>query len=66
MSDISSAVQTEVARIREMIATTKALIPNGRGNFIFYEMAINEAEKAIREQDTVTLIRILPELQQTQ
>ncbi|MFU8773574.1 MAG: hypothetical protein ACNA8H_14300 [Anaerolineales bacterium] len=57
-------VQKEVARLREMIAETKALLPNNQANFIFYEVAIAEAERAIREQDAVALIRILPELQQ--
>lgn len=64
MSDISSEVQIEVARLRETIATTKALIPNGRANFIFYDLAIAEAERAVREQDTVALCRILPELRE--
>ena len=63
MSDISSAVQKEVARLRETIATTKALLPNSRANFIFYDMAITEAERAVREQDTVALVKILPGLQ---
>ena len=63
MSDISSEVQKEVARLRDTIATTKALIPNSRANFIFYDTVIEEAEKAIREQDAAALVRILPVIQ---
>ena len=63
MSDISSEVQKEVARIREMISETKALLPNGNVNFIIYEMTIAEAERAVREQDAVALVKMLPELQ---
>ena len=66
MPDISSEVQKEVNRIREMIAKTKALLPNGNVNFYFYELIITEAEKAIREQDVVALIRLLPELKSMQ
>jgi len=66
MPDISSEVQKEVNRIREMIAETKALLPNGNVNFYFYELIITEAEKAIREQDVVALIRLLPELKSMQ
>lgn len=62
MSDISSEVQKEVARIREMIAETKALLPNGTANFIIYEMTIAEAERAVREQDAAALVKMLPEL----
>ena len=61
---ITSEVQKEVARLRETIATTKALIPNGQANFIIYELAISAAEKAVREQDAVALSRILPELRE--
>ena len=64
MSDLITAVQEEVARLREMIATVKALAPNGRVNFFFYDMAIKEAERAIREQDAIALVRILPELKE--
>lgn len=58
MIDLSSEVQKEVARLRETIATTKALLPDGRVNWFFYETAIAEAERAVREQDTVALVRI--------
>jgi len=64
MSDISSEVQKEVARIREMIAITRALMPDRQVNFIFYDMVIETAERAVREQDAVTLCRILPELRE--
>ena len=64
MSDISSEVQKEIARIREMIATTRALMPDRQVNFIFYDMVIEKAERAVREQDAVTLCRILPELRE--
>lgn len=62
--DISSAIQKEVARLRDTIATTKALLPNSRVSWVFYEMAITEAERAVREQDTVAMIRILPGLKE--
>lgn len=62
MSNVIEEVQKEVARIRDMITTTKALLPNGRGNFVVYDTVIALAEKAIREQDTVTLVAMLPEL----
>ena len=64
MTDISSEVQKEVARLRETIATTKALLPDGKINWFFYDVAISEAERAVREQDTVALLRILPELKE--
>lgn len=66
MSDISSAVQNEVKRIRDMIAETKALLPNGNVNFAFYELTLSEADKAVREQDVVALVRLLPVLQKMQ
>jgi cell envelope opacity-associated protein A len=61
--DLSSAVQTEVARLRDMISTTKAFFPNRIVNFYVYEIAIEQAEKAVREGDAAKLVRILPELQ---
>ena len=64
MSDISSEVQKEVVRLRELIATIKALMPDRRINFICYDLAIDAAEKAVREQDAVALCRILPELRE--
>lgn len=65
--DISSAVQSEISRIREMITTTKELLPNVRINFgFFYEMILAEAERAVREQDAVALVKILPELRDMQ
>jgi len=60
--DILTQTQSEVVRIRDMISTTKVLLPDGNVNFGFYELALNQAEKAIREHDTVLLIRILREL----
>ena len=66
MSDISQEVQKEVSRIQDMISTTKALLPNGQCNFIFYEMLISQAEKAVREQDAVALVCLLPELRKMQ
>lgn len=64
MSDIIQEVQKEVVRIRNMISTIKILLPNGHGNFVLYEMTLAQAEKAVREQDVVELVRILPELQE--
>ena len=61
--DISTAVQREVTRIRNMITETKALLPNGNANFIIYEITLAEADRAIREQDVVALVRLLPVLQ---
>ena len=55
-------VQDEVARLRNMIAETKALLPGGNVNWAAYEFAIAAAEKAVREQDAATLARLLPEL----
>ncbi len=62
--DLSTAVQNEVARLREMIATAEALLPNGCANFVFYYLAIAEAERAVREQDAAALVKILPELRE--
>ena len=64
MSDLPSEIQKEVARLRDTIATTKALLPNGQGYFGFYELYIDAAEKAVREHDTVAMVRLLPELQE--
>lgn len=59
---LPEAVQVEVARLREIMAETKRLLPNSQVSWVFYEAAIAEAELAVREQDAVTLVRILPEL----
>jgi hypothetical protein len=64
MSDIIEEIQKEVIRINNMINTTKALFPNGNVNFTIYEMTIERAEKAIREQDVVSLVQLLPELKE--
>lgn len=64
MEDISSQVQKEVARLRETITVTKTLLPDARANFFFYDIAIDAAEKAIREQDAVALLRLLPALRE--
>ena len=64
MSDISSEVQKEVARLRETIATTNALLPGAQANWVVYDMAIAAAERAVREQDAPALVRILPVLQE--
>jgi hypothetical protein len=62
MNNISEEVQKEITRIREMITETKTLLPNGQGNFAIYEATVSAAEKAVREQDAVALVKILPEL----
>jgi hypothetical protein len=62
MADLISEVQKEVARIREMITVTKEFFPNGNMNFFIYEEVLRRAEMAVMEQDTVSLIQILPEL----
>lgn len=64
MDSLPQEVQKEVSRVRSMLAETKRLLPNGRGNFIIYETILNEAEKAVRDQDVVALVKILPELQE--
>ena len=64
MKDVSSAVQAEVTRVREMIAETKVLLPKGNVNFAFMEMTLDEADRAVREQDTTALVRLLPELKE--
>jgi hypothetical protein len=61
---LPESVQAEVARLRETMAETKRMLPNARVSWMFYEAAIAEAERAVREQDVVALIRILPELQE--
>lgn len=64
MSDIIQETQKEVARIRDTISTTKALLPQSKEvSFLMYEMMIEKAEKAIREHDTTTMVKLLPELQ---
>ena len=62
MENVIEAVQKETIRIREMISETKALLPHIKGNFVLYEMLLQQADKAILEQDTVALIKLLPEL----
>ena len=64
--DISSAVQKEIARIRNMVSTAKFMVPNANVNFAVYEVMIAEAERAVREQDATALVRLLPELQEMQ
>ena len=64
MADISQEVQKEVDRIKTMITESKTLLPNANVNFAVYEAMINEAERAVREQDTTTLVKILPRLQE--
>ncbi len=64
MNDISQEVQKEIARIRDMVTTSKALLPNANVNFAVYEAMIAEAEKAVREQDITALVKILPKLQE--
>ena len=59
---LSEEVQNEVKRVREMIAETKALLPRTHVNFGIFEVTLYDAEKAVREQDTVALVRLLPEL----
>lgn len=62
MPDIGKELQKEVARINDMISTTKALLPNGNVNFAICEMVIERAEEAIREQDVIAMVRLLPQL----
>jgi hypothetical protein len=62
--NLSEEVQNEVKRIREMIAETKALLPHTKMNWFIYDGVLSEAERAVREQDAVALVRILPELRE--
>ena len=62
MKSLPEKIQDEVARLRETIAETKRLLPNGSISWIFYNAAIAEAERAVREQDAVAMIRILQNL----
>ena len=61
---LPQAIQNEVARLRETIAKTKRLLPNANTNWLFYDTIIAMAERAVREQDTVAMLRILPELKE--
>lgn len=62
--NLPEEIQSHVARLRDTIATTKALLPNNQASFVFYELAIREAERAIREQDTTAMVRLLPQLRE--
>ena len=62
MKSLPEQIQGEVARLRETIAETKRLLPNGNVNWVFYDAAIAAAEKAVREQDAVAMIELLPHL----
>ena len=65
MSDISHEAQKEVARIRDMISVINTWLPtNENVNFAIYETIIDLAEKAIREQDGVLLVKLLPTLKE--
>lgn len=59
-NDLSAEVQTQVTRIRDLISTTKQLMPDANVNFVVYEMHIEAAEQAVREQDAVALVQLLP------
>ena len=62
-TSLPEAVQKEVARIRERIAITKQYLPNGNVAWGMYEAILNEADRAVREQDAVEMVRLLPELE---
>jgi len=62
MKSLPEQIQDEVARLRETIAETKRLFQLSLISWVFYDAAISEAERAVREQDTVAMIKILPEL----
>jgi hypothetical protein len=63
-AEMAKAIQNEVARLRETIAETKRLLPDAETNWFFYDTMIALAERAVREQDAVAMLRILPELQE--
>ena len=65
MIDLIKTVQNEVVRIIALIQETKAIFPNVKTNWIFYEIQISRANLAMREHDVVTLTEILPELKKT-
>ena len=57
-------IQDHVAELRDTISYAKAACKNVAVNFVMYETLIAEAEKAVREQDTAAMLRLLPELQE--
>jgi hypothetical protein len=63
-AEMAKAIQHEVVRLRETIAETKRLLPDAETNWFFYDTMIALAERAVREQDAVAMLRILPELQE--
>jgi hypothetical protein len=63
-TNLPEAIQVEVSRLRETIAETKRLMPDGNINWVFYTMAIAAAEQAVREQDSVAMVRMLSELRE--
>ena len=62
-TSLPEQIQNEITRLETMIAETNAMPLGNRVNWIAYEMVIREAKRAVREQDTVAMLRILPELQ---
>ena len=64
MTDVSQEVQREITRIRDMIITSKVLLPKANVNFAIYEATIAEARRAIREQDATALVKLLPKLRE--
>lgn len=60
MTTIIEEVQAEVDRIKGRIRRAVETFPEARVEFLFLRSYIREAETAIREQDAVKLVRILP------
>lgn len=64
MSSLPEQIQAEIARLKSTIQTTKELLPGVQVNWASYEKMIAEAGRAVREQDTAAMLRILPELRE--
>jgi hypothetical protein len=69
MTDISlpEAIQNEVARLRKTMADVDG--DSSRGNpvsWVFYKLAIDAAEKAVREGDAFAQVLLLPQLKEMQ
>lgn len=63
-NNILNEVQDEVTRIRNMIAETNICVPNSNINWCIYILTLKDADRAIREHDTISLIKLLPKLEE--
>ena len=60
--DLIIAVQNEISRIQAMLTETKLLLPDSNASFVVYDLLLKQAQVAVATQDTVMLIKLLPEL----